>query len=207
MDFILLIDRLEAVYKDFGYFLIFSVNIIESSPLGWLVPGGFIQAGGGFFAYDKTLSLFLVIISGFLGTWITPCTAYILGQKTGIKIAKKLRQEKRVERAKRIINKHGKIILTTTLLSNTTKFWISYAAGMQNYNIKKFLFYSGITSLMWASLWTTAGYLAGGERVSIEKMVARLQFVAWAILFLAIISIYISIKKDYQEFEDGEKDI
>ncbi len=199
MDFLKLVHDLEVIYGEFGYILIFIASVIESSPLGWITPGGFILAGGGFFAYSKTLSLFLVIVSGLLGTWVTPFVGYWIGRKTGMTMAKKFKLEKKVDKARRIIDRHGRLILTTSLLSNATRFWISYAAGMQRYDLKKFIFYSGITSLSWVSLWSMAGYLAGGERISIERTVARLQFMAWIILLLALISIYVSAKKEHKE--------
>jgi len=61
------IARLESFYSDYGYPAVFLSGLIEISPLGWLVPGGLILAGGGFYSGVASLAWSsLLVIVGFL---------------------------------------------------------------------------------------------------------------------------------------------
>lgn len=157
---------------------------------------------GGFFAYGNKLSLAKVIISGTLGMLVTFLAAYFLGRKTGISIAKKFRQEKYLQLAKRLLNKHGPVILTTSLLANLTRFWIAYTAGSQNFNIFKFIFYALTASLTWNSLLVVIGYLAGSERRHLQLGLAKLGIFSWSILLVALLILYIKTKKELKEIKE-----
>lgn len=195
----------ESIFERGGYLLIFLTSFVESSPFGWLTPGGLVLAIGGFFSGGGHLRLFYVILYGFLGTWLTQLLGYKLGQRYGMRIAKALNQEKNAERANRILQKQGAIVMTTTLTSNITRFWVSYVAGTKRYDQLKFIQYSGIASISWVLVWAVAGFLAGGERGNLEKLLPRLGMFSWILLLLTIVGIIWASKKEYEEFEKGEE--
>ncbi len=199
MPFAQALAILELLYHDYGYALVFISNFIETSPLGWLIPGGILVALGGFFAYSGNLSLGWVLLSSSLGMIATFLTAYYLGQKTGMKLAKRLNQEKNAARAERLLENHGGTILTTSLLANLTRFWISYVAGIKKYNLRLFIFYASIASLTWNALLITVGYLAGAEREKLESSVAQLGILAWILLFVALGVIYWKIDVEFKK--------
>jgi membrane protein DedA with SNARE-associated domain len=126
-------------------------------------------------------------------------TGYLTGRRSGMFIARKLHQEKRAERAKQIFSKHGGVILTTSLTSNVTRFWISYVAGMKKVNFGKFCFYSSVASVTWVAVWSTAGYVVGGERYNLEKMIVRLGVFSWVLLLVALGTIFWSSRKEYED--------
>lgn len=193
------LSLLEVLYHDYGYILVFISNFIETSPLGWLIPGGILVALGGFFAYNGSLSLGWVLLSSSLGMIATFLTAYYLGHKTGMKIAKRFNQEKNAARAEKLLENHGGVILTTSLLANLTRFWISYVAGIKKYNLKLFIFYASIASLTWNALLITVGYLAGAEREKLESSVAQLGILAWVLLFIALGVIYWKVDTEFKK--------
>src|SRR3989304_4461371 len=139
METLVLIDKIENIYLSWGNILIFISSLIETSPMGFTIPGGFVVALGGFFSYGNKLNLAGVILSGTLGMLTTFLIAYVLGRKTGFSLAKKFHQQKYFELAKRLLENHGPIILTTSLLANITRFWIAYVAGSQKYRFFKFM--------------------------------------------------------------------
>ena len=198
MPFTQALAVLEILYRDYGYALVFVSNFIETSPLGWLIPGGILVALGGFFAYSGELSLGGILLSSSLGMIATFLTAYYLGNKTGMKLAKRWNQEKNAERAEKLLENHGGVILTTSLLANLTRFWISYVAGIKRYSLKLFLFYASIASLTWNALLITVGYLAGAEREKLESSVARLGILAWILLFIALGVIYWKVDVEFK---------
>lgn len=208
MDTINLIHTIEQFYISYGYPLVFVSSFVEITPMGWMVPGGVVLAVGGFFAYSKSISFLGVLLWGWFGAWTTLILAYLLGKKSGMWLVKKLRQEKNTQRAKRILDRNGAIILTSSMLANMTRFWTAYVAGMEKYNWTRFLFYSGVASLTWVSLMGVVGYLAGSERSQLEASITRLGIISWVLLVIAAAIFFYSLKKDYREFnKDKPPDI
>ena len=199
MDTIYLIDKIEEVYSSWGYLLVLISSFIETSPLGFTIPGGFIVAVGGFFAYSGSVSFTGILLAGTLGMFLTFVVAYYLGKITGNKIIKRFKQENNAKKAKQLLNNHGPVILTTSLMANLTRFWVAYIAGMQNYNYPKFLFYAAAASLTWNSLLVTVGFLAGTERQQLESGLAKLGILAWVLLLIALTVILWFNKKEFKQ--------
>jgi len=202
MDTVELIEKIGFFYREWGYFLVFISSFIEITPLGWSIPGGVILAVGGFFAYDTGLSLLGIILFGWFGAWFTLVLSYYLGATTGYALLKRFNKEKSLDRAKKLLNNHGAVILTTSLLANLTRFWVAYLSGIQKYNFYKFLFYSGTASLTWVCLMVFVGYLAGSERGDLETALSRLGILSWVILLTALYIIYKKSKDDFVKFKD-----
>ncbi|OGM20301.1 hypothetical protein A2955_03775 [Candidatus Woesebacteria bacterium RIFCSPLOWO2_01_FULL_37_19] len=201
MDIVYVVNEVEIIYRSWGYLLIYLSSFVEISPFGFLIPGGLLVALGGFFAYGSKTTFLGVIFFGWFGMMTTFYLGYFLGKKTGYSIAKRLHQEKFAGRAKILIEKHGAIILITSLMANLTRFWIAYVAGAQNYSLPKFTLYAAIASFFWNFLLVTVGYLAGSERQELETGLARLGILAWGLLILAIWIIYSKSKKEFSEIK------
>lgn len=194
--FILFIEQL---YSTWGYLVVFFATLIETSPFGFTIPGGLIIALGGYFSYGNPKALPFFVLSGSLGMLTTFWLSYFLGKETGYSLTKRLHQEKNINRAKILLDKHGPVILTTSLLASLTRFWISYVAGVQNYNFTKFSFYAFVASLTWNSLFVIIGYIAGSERQILETGVAQLGILAWGFVILALVIIYIKSKNEFSQ--------
>jgi len=190
-----IINKLELIYLSWGYTIVFLSSLIEITPMGWSIPGGALLAVGGFFAYSGKLSLLGVLVFSWLGAWMTFIFAYLLGNKLGYTLTKRFKQEENVEKAKVLLEKHGGVILTTSMLANFLRFWTAFVAGAEDYNIFKFLFYSAAASLTWSSLMVVVGYLAGSERVHLESALAKLGLGSWLIFLLIGAFVYWKVKK------------
>jgi membrane protein DedA with SNARE-associated domain len=199
MDTLQIIDKIEQIYLTYGYPLVFISSLIETSPIGFIIPGGLVVSIGGFFAYGKPLVLVGVVLAGTSGMMATFLLAYLLGKKYGMSLAKKFNQQDNAKRAKHLLEKHGPVILTTSLLANLTRFWIAFVAGSQEFKIFKFILYATVASLTWNSLLVFVGYLAGSERGKLESGVTRLGIFSWALVVVAGTIIYWKIKKEYKE--------
>jgi membrane protein DedA with SNARE-associated domain len=200
MDTQLLLLRLEELFQQWGYLLVFISSFVETSPIGWTIPGGFILAIGGFFSFEGHVNLFGVLIAGWLGQWLTFLLAYYFGLRSSYYLIKKFRQEKNAYKAKVLLEKHGGVILTTSMLANLTRFWVAYVAGIQSYNVIKFLFYSAAASLTWTSFMVMVGYIAGVQRHTLENAFAGLGIISWLFVGLALLIIYLKTKRGYRQF-------
>lgn len=194
----------EHFYTSWGYLIVFLGTFIETSPLGFTIPGGLLVALGGFYSQTQQVSFYGILIFSFLGMLLTFVLAYFLGLKTGQSLVKKLHQEKNARRAKSLLTNHGPVILTTSLLANMTRFWVAYVAGIQRYPFFKFLFYAGAASLTWTSLLAIIGALAGQKRASLETGLARVGILAWGLLIVALFVIYKKTRGEYETFKEGE---
>jgi membrane protein DedA with SNARE-associated domain len=104
MSTIYLIEMVENFYTVWGYPFVFLSSLIETSPLGFTVPGGLIVAVGGFFAYAGKVSFVGILLAGTLGMQLTFIIAYYAGKKTGKKLIKRFKQEKNAKKSKTAFN-------------------------------------------------------------------------------------------------------
>src|SRR5258706_6822522 len=107
MDFFL--HQIELLFAIHGYWLIFLGTLVETTPFGWMIPGALLASLGGFYAFQGPLRLSLVILCAFSGMFITLLGAYTIGDRTGLRLAKYLHQEKNAHTAKVLLEKHGAV--------------------------------------------------------------------------------------------------
>ncbi|MFZ3301456.1 MAG: VTT domain-containing protein [Microgenomates group bacterium] len=205
MDLLQALDTLALLFEQWGYPIIFLGSLIEITPLGWAVPGGAILLVAGYLSNgNSNLPLIPIIIWGTFGTWVAFILAYILGSKTGMWLVNKLHQQNNAALAKRVLKNNGPAILTTSMMANLTRFWISYIAGVEKYNLIKFNLYAFFASLSWVSMIVLLGYFAGYEKENLRKITSSIGVVAWVLLAVAVFVIFKSIKKEYKKFKEDE---
>lgn len=208
MDLLSLLDEIALLFEKFGYPIIFFASLIEITPLGWAVPGGAILLVAGYLSNgNQNIPLVPIIIWGTLGTWLAFVLAYLLGSKTGMWLVNKLHQQKNANFAKKVLKNNGPAILTTSMMANLTRFWISYIAGVEKYNLIKFNLYAFFASLSWVSMIVFLGYFTGYEKENLRKITSSVGVLAWIFLGVAIFIIYKSIKKEYKNFKEDEPSI
>lgn len=205
MDIIKTLDLIRILFEEWGYPIIFLTSLIEITPLGWAVPGGAILVVAGYLSNGNlNLPLIPIIIWGTLGTWVAFLLAYLLGSKTGMWLVEKLHQQKNAAFAKKILKNNGAAILTTSMMANLTRFWISYIAGVEKYNLLKFNLYAFVASLSWVSLMVMLGFFAGYEKENLKNIINGVGILAWLFLIIAVFVIFRSIKKEYKHFIEDE---
>ena len=200
-----MLDLFATLFEKWGLIVIFIGSLIEITPLGWAVPGGAILVIAGYLSNgNPNIPLAPIIVWGTLGTWIAFISAYLLGSKTGMWLVKKLQQEKNAAFAKNVLKNNGPAILTTSMMANLTRFWISYIAGVEKYNFIRFNIYAFFASLSWVSMVVFLGYFAGFEKENLKILTRNIGIVAWVFLLIAAIVIYRAIKHEYKHFKDDE---
>lgn len=205
MDINLILDTITVLFEKFGFIFIFFGSLIEITPLGWAIPGGVILLIAGYLSNgNPNLPFIPIILYGSLGAWLAFNLAYFLGNKSGMWLVNKLHQQKNAEFAKRMLKNNGPAILTTSMLANLTRFWISYIAGVEKYNFLKFNLYASIASITWVSLMTVLGFLAGYEKEYLKRIISGVGILAWIFLAVAIFVIVKSIRHEYHHFKKDE---
>ncbi len=198
MDIHQLIKTLEPIFLQNAFIVSFMASLIEISPAGWTIPGGYILAIGGFFAFDTPHHLITIILGASIGSLVVFVAAYVLGLKTGMWLVKKLKQEKNAQYAKALLNKHGGKILTISLMSPLLRFWVAYVAGSQRYNFSKFVVYATLASFSWSTMWIMIGFLIGSQRLTLEENLTKLGVIGWICVIVPTLLVTWFIKKDYE---------
>ncbi|MEK7168941.1 MAG: VTT domain-containing protein [Patescibacteria group bacterium] len=205
MDLIQILDTLALLFEQWGYPIIFLGSLFEITPLGWAVPGGAILLVAGYLSNgNPNMPLIPIIIWGTLGTWVAFILAYILGSKTGMWLVNKLHQQKNASFAKKVLKNNGAAILTTSMMANLTRFWVSYIAGVEKYSLWKFNIYAFFASLSWVSMIVLLGYFAGFEKENLRNITRSIGILAWVFLIIAAVVIYRAIKHEYKHFKEDE---
>lgn len=205
MDLLKILDIIAIQFEHWGYLVIFFGSLIEITPLGWAVPGGAILVIAGYLSNgNPNIPLVPTIIWGTLGTWIAFFSAYQLGNKTGMWLVNKLHQEKNARFAKRILKNNGAVVLTTSMMANLTRFWISYIAGVEKYNLLKFNIYAFFASLSWVSMMVLLGYFAGFEKENLRHLTKNIGVLSWGFLILAVAVLIKVVKTEYKHFKKDE---
>lgn len=205
MDIVSLLTPITILFERYGYGIIFLGSLIEITPIAWAVPGGLILVIAGYISNgDQYLNLAPIIIYGTLGAWLAFLLAYLLGNKTGMWLVSKLHQERNARFAKSLLKKNGAVILSTSMMANLTRFWISYIAGVEKYNFFKFNIYALGASLSWVSLMTFVGYFAGYEKENLKSIVSGVGILAWLFLCIAVFVIFRSVKHEFKHFKDDK---
>jgi len=208
MDLLTILDEVALLFEQWGYPIIFLGSLIEITPLGWAVPGGAILLVAGYLSNgNSNMPLIPIIIWGTLGTWLAFVSAYLLGSKTGMWLVNKLHQQKNAAFAKRVLKNNGPAILTTSMMANLTRFWVSYIAGVEKYNFLKFNVYAFFASLSWVAMIVLLGYFAGFEKENLRNLTKSVGIVAWIFLIIAAIVLYRAIKHEYKHFKEDEPHI
>ncbi len=201
MEIAEIVQKTKSFFDSFGVLTVFLASFIEITPFGWTIPGGLIIAAAGFFSYPDIWLFVKILLSAWLGAWFSLIGGYLLGKKTSLWLVKKLHQEKNAQRAKRLLQKNGALVLTSSMLANLTRFWTAYVAGVESYSPFRFLLYSAAASLSWVSLVGFIGFLAGAGKTQVESVLSKLGILSWILILIAIAVIIISIKQEKEEFE------
>lgn len=205
MDIIHLLETVTILFEKYGYLIIYLGSLIEITPLAWAVPGGTILVIAGYISNgSQNLTIPSIIIVGTIGAWMAFLMAYFLGNRTGMWLVGKLHQERNARFAKRLLSKNGAVILTTSMMANLTRFWVSYIAGVEHYNFWKFNLYAIGASLSWVSLMTFIGYFAGYQKEGLKSVISGIGILAWLLVCLAVFVIFRTIKHEYKHFRRDE---
>lgn len=150
-------DYIIKILTNFSYigicFLIFLENVFPP------IPSELILVFGGFISKKLELNFFLMVILSTVGSVLGALMLYYIGKKISIEKLESFLEKKWIKRLgfkSGDINKTLKYFEKYNTLSvfigrciPVVRSLISIPAGMQKMEIKKFIFYTGVGSLIW----------------------------------------------------------
>jgi membrane protein DedA with SNARE-associated domain len=158
--------------QSIGYWGIILLMTIESSFIPF--PSEIIIPPAAYLAALGEFNIFLVILSGVIGSLIGALINYFLALKIGRKIVyslvdKKffkflLLNSKKVKIAEKYFYKHGNISTLLGRFIPGIRQLISIPAGFAKMNLKYFCLFTGIGSAVWVIILAVLGYFFGANK-------------------------------------------
>ena len=182
-----------SVMEKLGYlgiaFLMFLDNIFPP------IPSEIIMPSAGYTASKGDLSLIGVIIAGSAGSLIAAIILYWIGRKipeqrlfTFIEHYGKFLRIKitDLEKALGWFNQHGHKIVFFGRMIPAVRSLISIPAGMSKMPFWKFMFYSGLGTIIWTTFLACVGYYFGENQQLMQQIFSQVSHVIIGLVLLVI---------------------
>ncbi|MFT6333145.1 MAG: membrane protein DedA with SNARE-associated domain [Lentimonas sp.] len=196
-----LLDYLVLLIDKIGYLGIFIGMFLESTFVP--IPSEIIMIPAGIAASYGTLNIYLVILSGILGSLCGAIFNYLLAAHFGRPILFKIGKfffinQKTIGAIERFFNNHGSFSTFTARLIPAVRQYISLPAGVAKMHFGKFCLYTTLGAGIWVIILTYLGFFIGQNK----ELIADYLHIAiiLCLLFCSIlILIYMWFLKDTQK--------
>jgi membrane protein DedA with SNARE-associated domain len=198
-----LIKQVEQWYdSNINYTTIVLLMTVESSFIPF--PSEIIIPPAAYIASkpNSRLSIYLVVLSGTLGSLIGAFINYFLALWLGRIIIYKFADSKlghlcllnsdKIKKAEAYFNDHGKISTFVGRLIPGIRQLISIPAGLAKMNFLSFVLYTALGAGIWNTVLALLGYVAQGQQDLIDRYSRELS--CFVLVFLALTMIYFVIK-------------
>ncbi|MFV7790994.1 DedA family protein [Aliarcobacter lanthieri] len=171
-----------------GYIGIFIMMFIESS---FIIPfpSEVVMIPAGYLAYKGEMNMFLVVLSGILGSLTGALFNYYLALKLGRKLLLKYGnyvfiKEETLEKIEQFFKEHGHISTFFGRLIPVVRQYISLPAGLAQMNFAKFTLYTTLGAGIWMIVLAYLGYFLGNNEELLKEYLHQI-----IILILVVIAI------------------
>ncbi len=196
-----IISFITDTVSQFGYIGIVVMMFLESSFFPF--PSEVVIIPAGYLVYKGEMNLYLVFLSGALGSILGALFNYYIALYIGKAILLRYGKyiglnEEKFNKLNSFFNKHGAISTFIGRLIPGIRQYISFPAGLSKMNIFKFILYTFLGAGIWVIVLIALGYFVGGNEILIKKYSKIILLII--ILFAAfILSVYIYINKKKHE--------
>jgi len=171
-----------------GYIGIFLLMFLESSFFPF--PSEVVMIPAGYLAYRGEMNLFLVIISGVLGSLSGAWFNYFLASRFGREFLEKFISKEKLNKLDNFFKKHGHITTFSGRLIPGVRQYISFPAGLAKMNGFIFSFFTALGSLIWILVLVGLGYFIGQNQDLIHKYLKEITVITLIILAMIVFVYY-----------------
>ncbi|NPA51798.1 MAG: DedA family protein [Aquificae bacterium] len=202
-----LLDTVYGYLESYGYFAIFLITILETSVfLGMFIPGDTVVILSGFLASKDLLNLLVIIIIASTGAIIGDNIGYFIGKKLGEPFLLKYGRifgfkKEYLNKSHEFFDRFGGMAIVLGRFTSIVRTFVPVVAGISEMNYKKFLFYNVFGAVLWACVFSVAGYVFGKNLDMLVRYIG-LAGTAVIIAFLAVIGFFIVLYKNGR-FKNG----
>ena len=149
---------------NYGYIGIFSIVFLESG-IFFALPGDSLLFTAGLLASTTYLKLYLLIPLVFVGTFLGGIAGYYIGvhieRLRKYSFLNKILKEEYINKAHEFFVKYGKSAILFSRFVPIVRTFTPIVAGIAKMDYKLFIKYSLMSSLLWSTIVTLAGYFLG----------------------------------------------
>jgi membrane protein DedA with SNARE-associated domain len=169
----------ELLLQKFGYLAVF---------IGTFLEGETILVMGGFFAERGYMTLPLVIVTAFGGSYVGHVAWFWLGRTQGVRLLDRFpRLKKHFGKGIRLFERYGAPAIFITQWLYGLRITCAVIIGISKISTIKFLLYEALTCVVWAIVIGTAGFYFGR---AVERVLGRAAHVEkWGLLLLVVVGV------------------
>ena len=173
----------EVLLEKFGYLAVF---------VGTFLEGETILVFAGFFASRRYLSLTLVIVTAFFGSYSGHLFWFWLGRTRGVKLLERHpRLERHFGKAIRLFERWGAPAILISQYVYGLRIASAIVVGISRISMVKFMIYQAISCASWAALIAILGYFFGQAVERVLGNVAHVERYGLAGLLLIALGVWI----------------
>lgn len=186
-----------------GYAGVILLMALESSFVPF--PSEVVVPPAGYLASLGQMNIFLVILSGIVGSILGSLLNYWIASRFGRDFLLKYSKyffinTEKFARFEVFFNTHGEITTFVGRLIPVIRQYISFPAGLVRMNLKKFIFYTGLGAAIWCTVLAYVGYFVGNNVDIIKENIDYIMYFIFPALILLVI-IYMIIYKYHKKRE------
>jgi membrane protein DedA with SNARE-associated domain len=194
---------LVTVIGDMGYVGILLLMAMESSLFP--VPSELVVPPAGYLASQGQMNIWLVIFFSTLGSLIGAlfnyAIAYYLGRPWILRYGKYfLIPPEKFAKVESFFLKHGEISTFTGRLIIVIRHLISLPAGLSKMDLRRFIMFTLVGSLIWVSILAYIGYVVGNN-MELVKSYYKQAVIGLVIIMAIILALYIVWQKNRAAIE------
>ena len=186
-----------------GYAGVILLMALESSFVPF--PSEVVVPPAGYLASLGQMNIFLVILSGIVGSILGSLLNYWIASRFGRDFLLKYSKyffinTEKFARFEVFFNTHGEITTFVGRLIPVIRQYISFPAGLVRMNLKKFIFYTGLGAAIWCTVLAYVGYFVGNNIDIIKENIDYIMYFIFPALILLVL-IYMIIYKYHKKRE------
>jgi membrane protein DedA with SNARE-associated domain len=188
-----LVTRLGA----WSYLIIFAAAALECAAFaGLLVPGESLVLASGFFAHQRILDLFPVMVATATGAIVGDNIGYFLGSRLGrewlLRRGSRFGIRKRgLAKVERFFERQGPQAVFFGRFVGFARALVPFVAGASDMPYRKFVLYDALGAVLWTIGFVTLGYVLGASWQIAEKWIGRSGLILGVIAALVVLVIWI----------------
>ncbi len=181
------VELIKQQYLTFGYLIVFLGAYFENMVLlGLVLPGGSLVLLGAVYAADGSLSIWWVVLLGWLGIFLGICTDYWIGRLGVYNLIAKTRLHRYLEepmaKAEAFLEKRGAVAIFGSFFAGHLRSFVAITAGLTKFPFRKFMLYQAPASFIWNLLYCLAGFFLASTFKNLEGVVGGILVLSLVIL-------------------------
>lgn len=182
----------------YGYTGIFIIVFLESG-IFFALPGDSLLFTAGVLAIAGFLNLFKLIPVIFVATFLGGIIGYYIGEHIEklrrYKFFRRILKEEHIKYSHDFFEKHGKFAILISRFLPIVRTFLPIAAGISKMNYIKFINYSLVSSIIWSTTVTLAGYFLG---IIFPQIKDYLHYLIFTVIFVSLIPALIELYRKYK---------